>query len=149
MGETEFCATKPILLCDPGAHVGTIFLLKPKVKVTMQGKQALFTNQVVEQATEDRILVTLTKGAPVVKYIVNYGVDNSICLTTQEHLQHAWGITLQCPGQLGYHTNTVHKYNLSMLVTQVPCSSSSTLEAGPKLPGLLAHIFAGYFFVLD
>ena len=86
MGETEFCATKPILLCDPGVHVGTIFPLKPKAKVTMQGKQALFTNQVVEQATEDRRLLALKKGVPVVKYIVNYGVDKSICLTTQEHL---------------------------------------------------------------
>ena len=27
--ETEFCSTKYIPLCDPGAHTGTTFLLKP------------------------------------------------------------------------------------------------------------------------
>ena len=48
------CATKSIPFCDPCVHTETIFLLKPKAKVTMQGKQALFTNQVVEQAAEDR-----------------------------------------------------------------------------------------------
>ena len=82
-----------------------------------------------------------------VNFIVNYGVDKSTCLTTQEHLQHAWDITLQHPGQLGYHTNTVHKYNLSMLLTKVPCLSTSTSYPGSKLPALLDHIFAGYIFL--
>ena len=63
----------------------------------MQGKQALFTNLVVEQATEDRRkgtrLVTLKKRVHIFNYIVSYGVGKSTCLTTQEHLHHAWGIT--------------------------------------------------------
>ena len=31
-----------------------------------------------------------------------------------------------------------------MLLTQVPCSSTSTLYPGPKLQAILDHIFAGY-----
>ena len=70
MCETEFCATKSIPFCDCGAHTRATFLLKPKAKLTMQGKQALFTN-----------LVTLKKRVHVVNYIVNYGVDKSTYLT--------------------------------------------------------------------
>ena len=81
--------------------------------------------KVGEQATEENRgkgtrLMNLKKRVPVVNSIVNYGGDKSTYLTTQEHLQHAWGITLQHPGQLGCHNNTVHKYNPSMLLTQVP-----------------------------
>ena len=68
-----------------------------------------------EQAAEDRgkdtRLVTIKKRVSVVNSTINYGVDKSTCLTTQEHLQHAWDIMLQHPGHLGYHTNTVHMYN--------------------------------------
>ena len=90
------------------------------------------------------ILSALKKSVHVVNSIINNGVDKSTCLTTQVHLHHAWGITLQHPGQLEYHTNTVHKYNLSMVLTQVHCSSTSTLYSGPKLPALLDQNFAGY-----
>ena len=52
----------------------------------MQGKQALFTSQVVEQAADNTRkgtrLETLKKGVPVLSYIVNYGVDKSTYLTT-------------------------------------------------------------------
>ena len=102
-------------------------------------------------ATEDRgkdtRLVTLKKRVPVVHFIVNYCVDKCTYLTTQEHLQHAWGITFQHPDQLGYHTNTVYKHNPSMLLTQVPCSFTSAFYPGSKLPALLDHIFAGYLFL--
>ena len=68
--------------------------------------------KVGEQAAKDRgkdtRLVTLQKRIHVVNFIVSYGVDKSTFLTTQEHLQYAWDITLQHPSQLGYHMNTVH-----------------------------------------
>ena len=35
-------------------------------------------------------------------HVVNYAVDKFTCLLTQEHLQHAWDITFQHPGHLGY-----------------------------------------------
>ena len=35
MHETEFCSSKSIPFCDPGAHTGTMFLLKPKANITM------------------------------------------------------------------------------------------------------------------
>ena len=73
--ETEFCATKCIPFCDPDVPTGTILLLKPKTKASMQRKQALFTNQVLEQAAEDTRqgarLVTLQKIIHIVNYIAN------------------------------------------------------------------------------
>ena len=52
--ETEFDATKSISIHDTGVHTGTIFLLTSRMKITISGIQALVTNQVVEQAVEDR-----------------------------------------------------------------------------------------------
>ena len=66
-------------------------------------------------------------------YIVNYGVDKSTCLTYQ--------------GQLGCHSNMNHKYNLSMLLTQVPFSFTYTFYPGSKPPPVLDHIFAGFLFL--
>ena len=85
MCETEFSVTKFMPIYDPGVHTGTPFLLKPKAKATMQGKQALFTHQGVEQSAEDRRtgarLVTLKKRVHVVDYIVDkLGVRPSLCL---------------------------------------------------------------------
>ena len=121
-------------------------------KISMQQKQALLTNRVLEQqASEDKRkgarLVTLKKRIQVVNYIVNYGVDKSTCLTTQEKLQHAWCISLQHIGHLGYHTNIVHKYNLSMLLTQVPCSSTSTLYLDQTYQLYLTTSLQEYLFL--
>ena len=48
------------------------------MKITISGIQALVTNQVVEQAVEDRgknvRLVTLKKSVHVVNYVVNYSL---------------------------------------------------------------------------
>ena len=63
---------------------------------------------------------------------MNNDVDKFICLTTQEHSQHAWDISLP---------------HFSMFLTQVPCLSTSTFYPGSKLPDLLDHIFAGYLFL--
>ena len=87
-------------------------------------------------------LVTLKKGVHV-KFIVNYGVDQSTCLITQ----HSWSTTLQQSGQLGSHTDIAHKHNLSMLLTQVPCSFTSALYPGTNVPALADHIFSGYLFL--
>ena len=92
--------------------------------------------KVGEQSAEDRGKstrhVVLKKRIHVVKYNY-YGVDKFTCLTHQ--------------GQLGYHTNTVYKHNLSMLLTQLPCSFTSTFYPGSRLPALLDHTFAGYLFL--
>ena len=64
---------------------------------TKQGKQALFTNEVVEEAEEDRegaIPMPLKKRVHVVHYVVDYVVDQFTCLTTKEHLQHIWETTV-------------------------------------------------------
>ena len=90
MCTTEFCATKSIPFCDPGVHTGTTFLLKPKPNTTMP----------VEDRRKGARLVTIKKRVHVVIYVVTYGVDKSTYLTNQEHLEHAWDITLQHPGQL-------------------------------------------------
>ena len=109
------------------------------------------TIKVGEQAAEDRGkgtgLVTLKKRVPVVHFMFNYVVDKSTCLTTQEHLQHAWDITLQHPGQLGYHDKTVVKHKPSMLWIQVACSFTATFYPGPKVPGILDHIFVEFLFL--
>ena len=92
MHETEFCSSKSIPFCDPGAHTGTMFLLKPKANITMP----------VEDRGIGARFVTLKKRVHVVNCVC--GVDKSTSLTNQEHLQHGWDITFQHPGQLGYHT---------------------------------------------
>ena len=112
MFETEFCATKSIPVCDPGVHIGTTFLLKPKASIIMP----------VKDRGKGARLVTFKKRVHVANYVDNSGVDKSTYLTKQEHLQHAWDITFPHPGQLGYHTNTVYKHKPSMLLTQVRCS---------------------------
>ena len=55
----------------------------------------------------------LKKKVPVVNFIVNYGVDQPICLTTQN----SWSTTLQHSGQLGSPTNLAHKHHLSLSPT--------------------------------
>ena len=74
--ETEFGATKTISIYDPGVHPGTTFLLKLKADRRKGAR-----------------VVLLQKSIHVVNYIVNFGVEKSTCLTSQEHLQHAWDIT--------------------------------------------------------
>ena len=92
-------------------------------------------------------LVTLQIRVHVVNYVVNYGVDKSTYLTDQEHLQHAWDITFQHPGQLAYHTNTVHKYNISMLLTQGIANPHLHSTLDKNLSFLHDIILAEYLFL--
>ena len=130
MCETELCATNTIPIYYTGVNPGTTILLKPKANITMP----------VEDKEKGTRLVPLKKRVHVVNYVVNYGVVRFTCLTSQEHLQHAWDITFQCPGELGYHSSTIYKHNPSMVFTQVHCSSTPTFYPGSKLPALLDHI---------
>ena len=101
----------------------------------------------VEDRGKGARLVTLKKRVHVVNYAVYYGVDKSTYLTNQKHLQHAWDITFQHPGQLGYYTKTVYKHNPSMLLTQVHCSSTPTFYPDQNDQLYLTTSFAGYLFL--
>ena len=154
--ETEFCPTKPIPFCNPVVHTGTIVLLTSKTlphkpNMYLQDEHSTPPSEEPLGDTEETTSIHLTMvykslshnhSPGQMEMFKTQGVDKATCLTTQEHLKHAWGITSQHSGQPEYHTNTV--LNLSMLLTQVPSSSKSTFYPGSKLSALLDHIFAGY-----
>ena len=124
LGETDFCITKSIPLCDPVVHTGTTFLLTSKTipQMYLQDKPSTPPSEVPSGETEEATSIHLSK----VYKLLSHGTGDTS----------AFDQVLSINWQMN-----------AMLYTQVPCPVTSAFYPGPKLLALLDHTLAEYLFL--